>query len=618
MTRTFALAVLASLGCLPQADLPEPPVAVVGGEAWSVTEAIDRIITHEAALAEDMLQSRGYLYADPDFLEQRLEDYLNDEALYLQALDEGFSQQDDVGRTARQRRRLNEDLIHTIAGELAYALEAGEKADLRPLRQQMRLRMILVQATKPEHYRELAERVHQQAAAGEDFGQLAMRYSNDDGSRFLQGRTGWLYSDDLPSEWLPVLESTSEADLEANQGVYPLVEQPFGYDVLKRLASQRQPEPRWSLQRILIPKGLPLDEAEVDRRVDNLNVIQARLNEGADFTEVAEAYTDHMPSRDLGGAVGADYVRSLQDRDLPWLTYDAVWEQLRGLELDPYTISLREPSQPAFSYEGFVIVQLVARRDLRNFEGLAHIPTVRMAQSREAALTIRRLRDETLGQLEFTPSDAWSSDELMLSGTELGTTADGDTLTFGQLILNGDLPEGSERVEALDAYFILEAMAQRADAMAGEPRYETYRQLIEASQQRRSILAGFRPLMRARIAKTVAQPSDADILAHYESNQDEYVERRVVPLSEAEALRRLCNELGECDRDRGLTMIAERPGRFMRAETKPRPLEEVREKIRQKLMDERVDAAMKQEIARLRSEHQIQLRYDFFSALSEP
>jgi peptidyl-prolyl cis-trans isomerase SurA len=221
-----------------------------------------------------------------------------------------------------------------------------------------------------------AEGVYERARAGEDFGQLAIAYS-DAGTALEGGALGWRNGGQLPSfaaERIP--------QLQPGQVTEP-IRSPSGLHIFK-LLQVRGAEPAALVSQVHARHILlETNEIEDDETVrQKLARIRERIQGGEDFEAIAAVTSADASSAAKGG-------------DLGWQgpgTFVPEFEQ----QID--ALSENEISQPFKSQYGWHIVQLLGRRTYDATDDV--IRNRCFAQMREARadeeteLWLRRLRDE--------------------------------------------------------------------------------------------------------------------------------------------------------------------------------------------------------------------------------
>jgi peptidyl-prolyl cis-trans isomerase SurA len=223
----------------------------------------------------------------------------------------------------------------------------------------------------------LAREIHDRAASGEDFGQLALAYSKAQ-SALERGKLGWRRMGQLP-------QFIGELVAKMNPGdVSEPVRTPTGFHLV-RLDGTRGGESgpvmveQLHARHILMRPNEVQDDATTRQR---LAAIRDRILAGEDFEALASVTSEDPGSASRGG-------------DLGWTspgTFDPAFEEaLSGLEQD----QISEPFRTQF---GWHIVQLLGRRtydqsdELRRQRVLTALRESKVDE--ETELWLRRLRDE--------------------------------------------------------------------------------------------------------------------------------------------------------------------------------------------------------------------------------
>jgi peptidyl-prolyl cis-trans isomerase SurA len=129
--------------------------------------------------------------------------------------------------------------------------------------------------------RERAEEILQMLRDGEDFADLAQRFSDDPGSRQQGGELGWYRrGDGLVEEFEDAAFSLRERETSG------VVESPFGAHIIK---VERVRGPERMIHHILI--GADPTSADEDRARERTEEIAQRIREGADLTEFEDEAT---------------------------------------------------------------------------------------------------------------------------------------------------------------------------------------------------------------------------------------------------------------------------------------------------------------------------------------
>jgi peptidyl-prolyl cis-trans isomerase SurA len=184
-----------------------------------------------------------------------------------------------------------------------------------------------------------AERVHDQAVAGADFGQLAASAS-DAGDALQGGRLGWRAPARLPPLFSEALASMKPGD------VSDVLRSPAGFHLIKLLdrrgAGAAAPVVQTHARHILIKTSEIVSEDDARQR---LLALRERILQGADFAELAR-----LNSEDGTAANGGD---------LGWVyPGDTVPEFERAMN----ALAPGEVSQPVRTPFGYHVIQVEARR----------------------------------------------------------------------------------------------------------------------------------------------------------------------------------------------------------------------------------------------------------------
>jgi peptidyl-prolyl cis-trans isomerase SurA len=235
------------------------------------------------------------------------------------------------------------------------------------------------QAATPEQGEEAAKKadeVYQKATSGEDFGRLAVAYSNSQ-TALEGGSLGWRKGTELPT-----FLGEAIATMKAGDVTKPM-RTPSGYHIIKLNEVRGNAQVivnQVHARHILIKTNELQDDATVQQK---LATIRDRIvNKGENFTAVASVVSEDPGSAAEGG-------------DLGWAspgTYVPEFEkQLAQLQPD-------EISQPFRTQFGWHIIQLLGRRqfdmtdDMRRQKAFAALRESKADE--ETELWLRRLRDE--------------------------------------------------------------------------------------------------------------------------------------------------------------------------------------------------------------------------------
>ena len=235
------------------------------------------------------------------------------------------------------------------------------------------------QAATPEQLDEStkkADEVYQRATAGEDFGRLAVAFSNAQ-TALEGGSLGWRKGPELPTFLAEVIAGMKTGDITKP------IRTPSGFHILKLNEMRGNAQVivnQVHARHILIKPNELQDDATVQQKL--LGIRDRILNKGENFTAVASVVSEDPGSAAEGG-------------DLGWAgpgTFVPEFEkQLAQLQPD-------EISQPFRTQFGWHIIQLLGRRQFDTTDDVRRqraFTALRESKAdEETELWLRRLRDE--------------------------------------------------------------------------------------------------------------------------------------------------------------------------------------------------------------------------------
>jgi peptidyl-prolyl cis-trans isomerase SurA len=235
------------------------------------------------------------------------------------------------------------------------------------------------QAATPEQLDEATKRadeVYQKATGGEDFGRLAVSYSNAQ-TALEGGSLGWRKGPELPTFLAEVIAGMKTGD------VTKPIRTPSGFHILKLNEMRGNAQVivnQVHARHILIKPNELQDDATVQQKLSSIR--DRILNKGENFTAVASVVSEDPGSAAEGG-------------DLGWAgpgTYVPEFEkQLAQLQPD-------EISEPFRTQFGWHIIQLLGRRQFDTTQDVIRqraFNALRESKAdEETELWLRRLRDE--------------------------------------------------------------------------------------------------------------------------------------------------------------------------------------------------------------------------------
>jgi peptidyl-prolyl cis-trans isomerase SurA len=221
-----------------------------------------------------------------------------------------------------------------------------------------------------------AQGVYERARRGEDFGDLAVAYS-DAGTALEGGKLGWRKANQLPSIIATIVPTMQPGS------VTEIIRTPSGFNIFKlveaRGAEQAAIVSQVHARHILMQPTAVEDDETVRQKLER---IRARVLAGEDFAAIASVSSVDKGSAARGG-------------DLGWAAPNSfVPDFAKQLE----ALQVNEISQPFRTQFGWHIVQLLGRRNYDASDDVTRNKCVQqLRESRaeeETEMWLRRLRDE--------------------------------------------------------------------------------------------------------------------------------------------------------------------------------------------------------------------------------
>ena len=230
--------------------------------------------------------------------------------------------------------------------------------------------------------REQARKIREEAADGADFTALALRESA--GQHALDGGDlGWRNAAQVPTLFARHVVLMREGE------VSEVIRSPSGFHIIKlaeRRGGTRAQIRQTRVRHILIT---PTEVLSNDEALERLSSLRSRIEDGADFAELARAHSDDRGSALRGG-------------DLGWTDPGDLVPQFED-------IMNRQPpgrvSEPFRSPFGWHILEVLERRDHDGSRELMRAQAREIIRDRkrddELELWLRRLRDESFVELRL-------------------------------------------------------------------------------------------------------------------------------------------------------------------------------------------------------------------------
>ena len=290
---------------------------------------------------------------------------------------------------AEMRKQLTLDQLRRIdvTGRISVAPREIEQciADLEDnvvVNSEYNLAHILIsvpQSATSEQFNEAeteAQYVYQQLEAGEDFGELAVRYSDSETS-LEGGDLGWRAGDQLPTIFSDIVGPMQPGDY--SQPIRAI----SGYHIVKvndvRGVNQKSEIEQMKIRHILITPNEIIDDETAKQRLADA---RERIEAGEDFGELAKLLSDDPASANTGG-------------DMGWRGPGTFVPEFEEVANKVETGVVSEPFQTRF---GWHILEVQDRRTYDNTEDLKESNCIQRVRNSkladESELWVRRLRDE--------------------------------------------------------------------------------------------------------------------------------------------------------------------------------------------------------------------------------
>jgi peptidyl-prolyl cis-trans isomerase SurA len=218
------------------------------------------------------------------------------------------------------------------------------------------------------------ENIYQQLLQGADFKQLAIRESN--GSNALNGGDlGTRKANELPELFLQAIEGLQQGEVSKP------IRSASGFHILKLASSSSNVEmvTQTHARHILISTSADIDD---DKARESLQDIKKRIEQGEDFADLANEYSEDPGSKIKGG-------------DLGWAnpgTFVPAFERVMASLADG------EISDPFKSQFGWHIMQVLERREVDMAKTVMEAKAMQAIRTRkideELRLWLRKIRDE--------------------------------------------------------------------------------------------------------------------------------------------------------------------------------------------------------------------------------
>lgn len=276
------------------------------------------------------------------------------------------------------QKRMVADKVNVTPQEIKQFLESSMQQDKSGT--EFHLLHILIATPEDaspddiQHAKNKAENIYQQLLQGADFKQLAIRESN--GSNALNGGDlGTRKANELPELFLQAIEGMQQGEISNP------VRSASGFHILKLAGSNSNVEmvTQTHVRHILINTSADTSD---DNARESLLDIKKRIEQGEEFADLANEYSEDPGSKVKGG-------------DLGWAnpgTFVPAFERVMSSLADG------EISEPFKSQFGWHIMQVLERREIDMTKSVMEAKAMQAIRTRkideELRLWLRRIRDE--------------------------------------------------------------------------------------------------------------------------------------------------------------------------------------------------------------------------------
>ena len=276
------------------------------------------------------------------------------------------------------QKRMVADKVNVTSQEVKQCIESNSKQENSA--SEYHLLHILIatpESASPEDIQasqDKAEKIHRELQQGAEFKQMAIRES--DGSNALNGGDlGTRKANELPELFLKAIEDLGQGDISEH------VRSASGFHILKIAGTSKNVEmvTQTHARHILIRTSADVSD---DDAMQTLQELKQRIEQGEDFADLANEYSEDPGSKIKGG-------------DLGWAspgTFVPAFEQTMA------SLSEGEISEPFKSQFGWHLMQVLERREIDMAQNVLEAKAMQAVRARkideEIRLWLRRIRDE--------------------------------------------------------------------------------------------------------------------------------------------------------------------------------------------------------------------------------
>jgi peptidyl-prolyl cis-trans isomerase SurA len=224
-------------------------------------------------------------------------------------------------------------------------------------------------------YNQIIE-LRNKALAGEDFGQLARKFSGDSSAKFNQGNLGFFTA-------MQMVYPFETAAYRTNVGeISPPVRTQFGYHIIK-VNDVRPAQGKVKVAHIMIRTNPDISQKEAQESKKKIFEIYEQLKKGANWNDLVKQFSEDLNSKDKGG-------------QMDWFGVGSITP---GFENASFALkNTGDISEPIQTPYGWHIIKLIDKKPLESFSELqSSIKSKINRESRSAVsqeLFINKLKKE--------------------------------------------------------------------------------------------------------------------------------------------------------------------------------------------------------------------------------
>ena len=338
------------------------------------------------------LYRKNHRQTADEYTEEKMEEYLNLFINYKLKVEEALSRgMDTTAAFKKEYQTYRKELLKPYLPD-SRVVDSLVLLTYNRLKEEVNASHVLV-ALKPdaspadtlEAYRKISD-LRRRALAGEDFGDLAARYSDEPGAETTRGNLGYFTAMQMVFPFEQAAYATPVG------GISEPVRTQYGYHIIKVLG--RQPaRGEVEVSHIMIrTAGGPSDEKAKNAIFD----VYDKLQKGMNWEEACSQYSDDLSTKDKGGRLRPFGVGAMNS--VP--------------EFQDMAFSLRakgEISDPFQTRYGWHIIRLESKIPLPPFEEMKGSLTQRVSRDERVAISRQAVRERMKKEFGYSEdATAWS------------------------------------------------------------------------------------------------------------------------------------------------------------------------------------------------------------------